>query len=200
MIRILVVCTGNVCRSPLAEHVLRHRLDELRPGMFEVGSAGIQALVAAPMDQRTKALLHTLGVESPGFAARQLEDSHLDSPDLVLAMTTGHRDSLVTMAPRLLKRTFTVRELARMLAALAADPAIRVPCGLAAPEVSERWRRLPQLASLKRYAVLATDPAADDVVDPYRQDDSVFEQMVRELIPALDRLVAFEAAAAAGAG
>ncbi|WP_262103517.1 low molecular weight phosphatase family protein [Arthrobacter sp. Marseille-P9274] len=192
MIRILTICTGNICRSPMAERILQQKFDEIRPGLFEVRSAGIQALTGKPMDARAEGLLHVLGGTSDGFVARQLQEMHLANADLVLAMGVEHRDRILNLMPRLLKRTFTVRELARMVGAIAADPEMDVPGGTSDEEVEYRWKRLPHLAALKRHQTHAADPLEDEVVDPYRRDDEVYRQMVHELVPALDRLVDFE--------
>ncbi|WP_336711212.1 arsenate reductase/protein-tyrosine-phosphatase family protein [Arthrobacter sp. USHLN218] len=192
MIRILTICTGNICRSPMAERLLQQKFDEIRPGLFEVRSAGIQALAGKPMDARAEGLLHVLGGTSDGFVARQLQEMHLANVDLVLAMGVEHRDRILTLMPRLLKRTFTVRELARMVEAIAADPQLEIPGGTSDDEVEYRWKRLPHLAALKRYETRAVDPLEDEIVDPYRRDDEVYRQMVRDLVPALDRLVDFE--------
>ncbi|GLB68284.1 arsenate reductase/protein-tyrosine-phosphatase family protein [Arthrobacter mangrovi] len=192
MIRILTICTGNVCRSPMAERLLQQKFDEIRPGLFEVRSAGIQALAGKPMDARAEGLLHVLGGNSDGFVARQLQEMHLANVDLVLAMGVEHRDRILNLMPRLLKRTFTVRELARMVDAIAADPQLEVPEGTSDHEVEYRWKRLPHLAALKRYETRPVDPLEDEIVDPYRRDDDVYRQMVHDLVPALDRLVDFE--------
>jgi len=192
MIRTLTICTGNICRSPMAERLLQQKFDDIRPGLFEVRSAGIQALVDKPMDARAEGLLHVLGGSSDGFAARQLQEAHLANVDLVLAMGVEHRDRILNLMPRLLKRTFTVRELARMVDAVAADRDLEIPEGTSDDEVEYRWKRLPHLAALKRHVTRADDPLEDEIVDPYRQDDDVYRQMVRDLVPALDRLVEFE--------
>ncbi|EMY33585.1 Low molecular weight phosphotyrosine protein phosphatase [Arthrobacter crystallopoietes BAB-32] len=192
MIRILTICTGNICRSPMAERLLQQKFDEIRPGLFEVRSAGIQALVDKPMDARAEGLLHVLGGSSDGFVARQLQETHLTNVDLVLAMGVEHRDRILSLMPRLLKRTFTVRELARMVDAVAEDPELEVPEGTSDDDVEYRWKRLPHLAALKRHQTRAADPLEDEIVDPYRRDDDVYRQMVRDLVPALERLVEFE--------
>ena len=144
MIRILTVCTGNVCRSPMAERLLQTRLDAVRPGMFDVSSAGIQALAGAPMDARAAGLLHVFGGVSDGFVARHLTEQHLADPALVLAMSTEHRDRVLKLAPRLLKRTFTVRELARMLDAVQNDPQLEIPGGTAPDAEGGSGRPAPE--------------------------------------------------------
>ena len=115
---ILVVCTGNVCRSPLVERLLRVRLAE-RLGeqrhRVEVGSAGVRALVGSGMTAEAAAELRALGGDDATFAARQLTTSLLDGVDLVLAATRQHRSEVVTRSPGVLRCAFTLRELHRLL-------------------------------------------------------------------------------------
>jgi protein-tyrosine phosphatase len=195
MVQILAVCTGNVCRSPIAERLLQAGLDATRPSMFHVRSAGIHALAGRAMDARAAGLLRVFGGDSEGFVAAHLTDEHLRDPSLVLAMSVEHRDRILSLAPRLLKRTFTVREMARVLRAVREDPALEIPRGSSAEDVEVRWQRLPHLLALKRYETRAEDPLDDDVVDPYRREDAVYQQMGRELRPAIEAIVEFEAAA-----
>ena len=176
----------------MAERLLQTGLDDIRPGVFNVRSAGIQAMAGRPMDARAAGLLHIFNGESEGFIATQLADEHLRDPSLVLAMSIEHRDRILSLAPRLLKRTFTVRELARMLKAVREDPSLEIPGGTSPEDVEFRWQRLPLLLALKRYETRATDPLDDDVVDPYRRDDPVYQQMGRELVPAIRALIDFE--------
>ncbi len=139
--RVLVVCLGNVCRSPLAERLLRHRLDELlgeRAGEVEVGSAGVRALVGAPMDTTSAAELVRLGGDPAGFASRQLEPAATEGAGLVLTATRELRSRALEEAPRALKRTFTLRELATVLAADGFDAGPTTPVDLVRRAAS--WR------------------------------------------------------------
>ena len=116
---ILVVCLGNVCRSPLAEHLLRRRLDELlgddADSGVRVSSAGVRALVGAPMDESAEAELRRLGGDPGTFAAQQLTAAAATKADLVLTATRALRSRVLEEAPRALKRTFTVREFATLV-------------------------------------------------------------------------------------
>ncbi len=124
-VNVLVVCVGNVCRSPLAERLLRLRLDTLlgdASGAVHVTSAGVRALVGAPMDAHAAAELLRLGGDPSGFASSQVTPAVVGAADLVLTATTDLRSRVLQEAPRALRRTFTLLELASMLAPEAARP------------------------------------------------------------------------------
>ena len=109
---VLVVCEGNLCRSPLAERLLQSRLAD---SGVRVSSAGVRAVVGAPMDASAAAELTRLGGDPSDFTARQLTASMANDADLVLAATRDIRGQVVAVAPAALKRTFTLRELAALL-------------------------------------------------------------------------------------
>lgn len=114
---ILVVCLGNVCRSPLAERVLRLRFDKLlgdAAGSVHVGSAGVSALSGSSMDENVAAELRRLGGDPDGFVSTQLDGRLTDGADLVLSATRQLRSRVLEESPRALKRTFTLREFAAL--------------------------------------------------------------------------------------
>jgi protein-tyrosine phosphatase len=112
-VHLLVVCVGNVCRSPLAERLLQGRLDEaIGSGQARVSSRGTRALVGRPMDDAAAAELTRLGGTPAGFAARQLDAQAVTAADIVLTATRAVRSRVLEEAPRALRRTFTLRELA----------------------------------------------------------------------------------------
>ena len=94
--RILVLCVGNVCRSPLAERLLRQGLPHV-----EVSSAGIGALVGNPADETTTSVAHERGVSLEGHAARQLSQDLMEQSDLVLVLEPGHRREVTAKYPHL---------------------------------------------------------------------------------------------------
>lgn len=185
MFRILVVCTGNVCRSPFAERVLARRLEADAPGEFEVGSAGLGAQVGEPMQPRSAELTAEHGGDPAGFVARQLTADVLTEaePDLVITMTREQRTRVSALEPALLHRTFTVRELARA--------ATRFDRGVLPSDPVRRWQAMHEAAARERGAYAPADPLQDDVVDPYRGGEGAYAQMVTELVPALWILLAF---------
>jgi protein-tyrosine phosphatase len=120
--RVLTVCIGNICRSPLAERLLRLRLaDELAAGTVTVESAGVGAVVGHGVEDRALVELERLGGSGGGFTARQVTPILLTEVDLVLTATVDIRTRSLREAPRALKRTFTLGEFAAILAVADAD-------------------------------------------------------------------------------
>jgi protein-tyrosine phosphatase len=95
--RVLVVCVGNICRSPMGEGLLRARL-AARPG-FTVSSAGVAALVGRPADPLAVALLAEQGIDISAHRARQLTPELVSACDLVLVMEKGHEQVVHRISP-----------------------------------------------------------------------------------------------------
>lgn len=97
--RILTVCTGNICRSPMVEHALREALDRAGLGdRVEVASVGTTGEeVGNPIDPRAGDLLRRQGIDAAAHRARQLEEQELRRADLVLALDHDHVGPLQRM-------------------------------------------------------------------------------------------------------
>ena len=189
--RILTVCTGNICRSPVAERLLQAGLDQVLPGGFEVTSAGTRAMVGDPMQPLSGDIVRMFGGNPNGFVSRQLTGKILRGVDLVLTMTSGHRGEVLQQDASLLKRTFTIREFARMLDVLD-DSADGSPTqagtadgGSPLSANTAFWRGLPARAAAVRHLSLPADSADNDIIDPYRRGPEVYRQMEDELAPAI---------------
>jgi protein-tyrosine phosphatase len=96
---ILVVCVGNICRSPVGERLLRQALPEL-----EVTSAGINALVGKPADKTASEIAATHDLSLHGHEARQFTAAIGASHDLILVMEPGHKREIARVAPQLAGR------------------------------------------------------------------------------------------------
>lgn len=179
--RLLFVCTGNVCRSPVAERTARALLDTaLGPSAAAIGiaSAGTQAVVGAPLHPLARTALTDLGGEPEGFSARQLTAEHVQSSDLVLAMTRSHRDAVLLRAPGALRRAFTLTEVAALLRSDAARSAgDHRPPALVEALNSARARR----------AGAARD--SDDIADPIGLDAFGHRETALRIRAALEPLV-----------
>ena len=155
--RIVVVCTANICRSPMAEAMIRHGLraaGQDAAGVV-VESAGVYGHEGSPITAGSATALAALGIEEDGHRGRLLTPAIVNAADLVLTMEEWHRDAIVAGTPAAHDRTFTLREFARL-------------AGGAAPPgggVAARARALLAAAGSRR----TTLPWAgvDDVPDPY---------------------------------
>src|SRR5450631_1244324 len=104
--RILIVCTGNICRSPFIERLLQHQLDERQTGPDRdiiVGSASTAALVGSSMDLQAEAQLRANGGDASGCRARDLSPDLIAESDLVLTATRAHRGKVAMMSPKALR-------------------------------------------------------------------------------------------------
>jgi len=100
-LRIAFVCTGNICRSPLAEALARHHLHAAGlGGRIAVDSYGTHDYhVGQGADRRTVATAKRFGIDLDGHRARQVTPRVLRDTDLVFAMDSGHYDILHRMLP-----------------------------------------------------------------------------------------------------
>ena len=178
---ILVVCTGNICRSPLAAQLLAARLSALGISAV-VQSAGTRALVDSAMTPEAASLSLRYG-GNPAHAARQLTESLVDSADLILTATREHRSETVTLLPRASRRTFTLNQLARLVTALPLVERAESPHADLSTEASLHPALLrayiAEIAASRGATPPPTNPADDDITDPYRHAQDVYDEVGR---------------------
>lgn len=174
---VLAVCTGNISRSPVVEYLLKDCL----PGV-EVRSAGVGAVVGAPVDPHMAPYLSERGLDVAGFAARQLTPAMIGSADLILALTRQHRARILDLSPAAVRRTYTVREFARVLDSLESVPIGETP--------AERLAAVLPLTAAGRSLAPRVSPAEDDIDDPYRMGDAAYRRAQSEIQAAVDRIAA----------
>jgi protein-tyrosine-phosphatase len=122
MASILVLCTGNVCRSPIAEGMLRALLAERFEGSAPaVASAGMAGWEGSGADPGSVAAAAELGIDISAHRARQVDVDEVRGATVVLAMAGEHRDELSRLLPEAAGRTFTLKELVRLLESLPKD-------------------------------------------------------------------------------
>lgn len=190
-VRLLTVCTGNICRSPYSAALLRAGLAWARPGAFEVKSAGTHALVGNRMDAASSRLLEARGIADEAFRARSLNTPMLRDQAVVLVMASTHREVVIDEAPAVHRRTFTIRAFAAALEAVGGrdDWSARLAQAGVDDDAASRWNALPALLAPHAAAVPRSER---DVADPFKRGDAAFARMAEEIDPAVRTIVAWE--------
>jgi protein-tyrosine-phosphatase len=109
---VLFVCTGNTCRSPMAEGLFRKATEGRKD--FEVSSAGIAASKGSPCNPETATLLQKRGVMLDDFGSRQVSETLLSKATHVFAMTLGHLQALEDRFPHHSDKFYLVCEFAEI--------------------------------------------------------------------------------------
>jgi protein-tyrosine-phosphatase len=187
MNRILFVCTGNTCRSPMAEGMLRAMLKEQGMNHIEVRSAGTSAGDGYPVSTNAAVILREKDALQ-AISSSSLTGSLLDWADVVLTMTTNHKQQAIQRFPAFVDKMHTLKEFvsddpfakARMdeLAALIAE--LQFKQSLSQQVTMEERARVRQLEqSLPDY----------DIADPFGGSLSLYRQCAAEIEECLHRLV-----------
>lgn len=183
-LRVLFVCTGNICRSPSAEMLLRARLDDLlgpEAKQIEIGSAGLGTPGGWELDPPIDALLRSAGIgDTEQFRSRRVDAAILADADLVLTGTKQHRLTIGAEFPDAYARTFTMREAARLLCRVDQAELPRL-------DLLERGRALITFLQRERGTRALTDEDLD-VADPHGRRQAAYETMFSEVRGIVDVL------------
>lgn len=123
---VLHVCMGNICRSPMAERILAHRVAQ-RAGddaddLLMSHSCGVGSWHAGQrMDSSAARELRNRQIGSEGFSARQIERAHIEISDLILTATTEQYDYVSITFPEARERTFLIRHFGAIVAGMDAS-------------------------------------------------------------------------------
>ncbi len=110
MKHVLFVCTGNTCRSPMAEGLFRKAV--MDRGDYEVSSAGVAASKGTPASSETSAILKKRAAALEDFRSRPVSDAILSEASHVFAMTQGHLHALESRFPEHADKFYLVCEFA----------------------------------------------------------------------------------------
>jgi Protein-tyrosine-phosphatase len=165
---ILLVCTGNVCRSPAAEYLLKSELTELG---IDVASAGVEAIPDQPIDPLYATLLQQRGIDTSDFRSRWLTASMPLAADLILTATSAHRAAVTRMLPPVLHRTLTIKQLARYTPQIVNS----------APPFDAASRIDWILGELPRARSLSLREGSDSIEDPIGKSQRTYETVFAEI-------------------
>lgn len=185
MIRTLVVCTGNICRSPLAALLIADR----NPSVV-VGSAGTHARPGMAVPREIIEISRSLGVDSAAVNAhrsRMVTAEDIQSADLILAMARDHRRQVVELVPSAVRRTFTFREFGR-LASHVSDAALTAAVDPAGPRYSLTRGLSPILELVSAQRAMLKSPVevnSDDVIDPFQRSWATYQTSADQVVSSL---------------
>lgn len=111
MPHILFICTANICRSPVAEGILRQRLEADGLDDFTVSSAGTWAQLRRGAASTSIKLLAEQGIDISPHRAREVTRELIEEADLILCMESGHAEALRVEFPEAVERIFLLSEM-----------------------------------------------------------------------------------------
>lgn len=184
--RILVVCTGNICRSPLAQLVIAHQLSDVQD--VEVVSAGTRAMVGSGVPEATARLAAEHDLRTEDHRAVQVDPSMIESAGLILALAREHRTQIVQMVPSAVRRTFTLREFARIVPEAITELSTTLTASDIADTGSALRAAVSAVSSLRGIVEPPESPADFDVEDPYGRPDEIYQRSFEVLAPAAEAI------------
>ncbi|KZX21429.1 hypothetical protein [Rathayibacter tanaceti] len=180
---VLSVCTGNICRSPMSEQLLRASLAEATSPeggpLFAFTSAGVRTRDGVPMDPMSARFSVVHGGDPSAHRSSVLNETLVGGADLLLTMTREHLVDASRSFPSLLLRGFTLLEFARVLPFVLREvplPVIEDPAA--------RLRAVVRLAAAHRGRAPRGD-GGDDIDDPIGRSEATHERVAAQIAAAV---------------
>lgn len=170
--KVLFVCTGNICRSPMGELMFPKFFDQED---LIVDSAGTQGLIDHEIDPSSAKLMEADGIDPSQFRSKRLTPQLAREADLILCFTKHQQRKIASIAPTAARRTATVSDFAMMSEYCAQHGMIE------GDTLDERIASILDNASMIRPML----PPSHDIEDPYRKEFHAFEKAHNELGEAL---------------
>lgn len=160
--KVLFVCTGNVCRSPMGELMFPLFFHD---DSIVTDSAGVRGLIDNPIDPSSARLMEQDDIDASAFRSKRLTPQIAMGSDLILCFTEHQRKKIVELAPRSRSRTFLLTDFADLCTYCRENNLIQ------GDTLEDRLDSVLVNASLVRPML----PPAREIDDPYRKDFPAFE-------------------------
>lgn len=179
--RVLMVCTANHCRSPIAQQLLAHdAAARFGPGGWQIDSAGTAIPGPWPLHELAATVITERVGAVADHASRQLSGSQILDADLILTATRQHRSAVVGILPAALGRTFTILQFARLCSAVTE---------VAGNDPRTAGLDLVNRAKLARSSLQPVPGDWDDLPDPMGRGLAEFERCADSVQTAIDAIL-----------
>jgi protein-tyrosine phosphatase len=178
MDRVLVVCTANLVRSPVAEAALKAWAQRAERPDVEFSSAGVAAVEGRPVPAPLVQAIRPFFLNLYPHRSRRVTRELVREATLVLAMTEAQREALQALLPSATSRVFTLCEFARLTSAV---PPVSSANGGWAALVGAAHRERPRRPSPE---------APEDVADPYGGSVKQYQACIKEIVGLVDQITA----------
>ncbi|MGZ7445637.1 low molecular weight protein arginine phosphatase [Paenibacillus sp. TH7-28] len=183
--RILFVCTGNTCRSPMAEGLLR-KIARERGLDVEVRSAGVAAAKGASMSMHAEAVLKDRGI-ADAFESTPLQAELARWADLILTLTQGHKRQVVYTFPHTADKIYTLKEFVENDETVLAERE-ELQRLIADRELGKALGRKWTDAEERRLSELQQRMPVYDISDPFGGSRADYDRTAAEIAAALEKL------------
>ena len=177
-LNVLFVCTGNICRSPMAEQVFRKLATEAGLSLtFE--SAGVYAEVGEAIHPQSAEAMRLIGFEPQTHAARQLNSDLTSGADLILTATSDHSNSTAQIDPAASRKTFTLLEFDRIANFLSQNTELASP--------STVTEKIAAVSQYRGYAPRTSE--SEDIIDPWGRSFESYTAVTEQTKLAAERII-----------
>jgi protein-tyrosine phosphatase len=200
---VLFVCHANLCRSAMAERLANRTFADrigVRGSRLIVSSAGTHARADVPMHETAARVLRERRAYADRFTSRLLTPPILATPDLILTATREQRAACMNLVPSVARRTFTLRQFARLATTVGSvstwsprRSAVFPTGSIARDSPTRRLQALLDEIASVRNRLPSVPPAEDDLADPVRgpiEDFRVCADEIQRTIDAVTDVIA----------
>jgi protein-tyrosine phosphatase len=186
--KVIFVCTGNICRSPMAEQMLIQKAEQNKLPITVV-SAGVMAMTGDPMTPQSADAMTKRGFTPTKHISQDLTPKLLEEADLVLTATLDHRSAIARMLPKASKYSFTIDEFARLTSFLRADPEFQEEFKKKPKETRDQYLKRAMHEAVLLRGMVPTNLDPKDVVDPYGESIEVYNEVAENIDVMLEIIV-----------